>query len=127
MNNPIPEPRQDRLPFSPVIGCLLAVLAGVLCAGVFFAGLWLTQRREIAYAPQPYSGIRLWIVSADEGGGLGLSTTWPVPGRAADRVCAVTTVRFLLASNSAEPTGTSFCECFERTGEAWSPGGSCPE
>lgn len=121
------EAADEHLPFSPAVGCVLAVVFGVLCAGAFFVVLGFNQRGDIAYAPKPYMSFRLWIVRGGEGRGLGLSMTRPLPGASEDRVCAETSVRFLLTRTSAGPSDVRYCECFERVGGAWSAAGSCPE
>lgn len=119
-------PSADRLPFSPAVGCVLAVLAGLVCASAFFAVLWMTQRGEIAYAPEPYRGVRLWIVRGGEGDGLGLSVTRPLPGATDGKICAETTVRYIPSSADLE-RDVSYCECFVRDGEAWLAAEGCAE
>jgi hypothetical protein len=122
-----PSSRPDVLPVSPAVGCLLAVAAGLLCAGAFALALRLQQRGEIAVSPQPFRAVRVWVLREAAGSGLGLSTTWPEPGATSDRVCATTAVRFLFTRPAAEPADTEFCECFARVGEGWAEAGSCPE
>ena len=121
------QPSEDRLPFSPAAGCVLAGFVGLLCAGVFFLALGFNQRGEITYAPEPFRGARLWIVRGDDGRGLGLSMTHPLPGDTLSHVCAETSVRFLLTGKDAAQTSVLYCECFERVGESWSGAGTCPE
>jgi hypothetical protein len=118
---------QDRLPFSPAVGCALAVLIGALCTGAFVVVLGFNQRGEIAIAPEPYRAVRLWIVRDGEGRGLGLSTTRPLPNATSDRVCAETSVRFLLTDTRQTPADVRYCECFARVGVTWSVVGACLE
>lgn len=121
------EPADDRLPFSPAVGCVLAIVTGAVCAGAFFLILGFNQRGDFAYAPEPYRAFRLWIVRDGQGRGLGLSTTLPLPGATEERVCAETSVRFLLTGEGTAPADARYCECFERVMGAWSGVGACPE
>lgn len=122
-----PHPREDRLPFSPAVGCGVAVLIGLLCAGIFFVALGFFQRGELTYAPEPYRSARLWLVRTDEGSGIGYSVTRPLRGETDDRVCAETAVRFLLTRRDASSPDVDFCECYERARGSWSSLGPCPE
>lgn len=85
------------------------------------------QRGEIAYAPEPSRAVRLWIVRDGEGLGLGLSTTRPLPSTTEGRLCAETTVRFLLTGRTTVPADVVYCECFDRVDGIGSGTGTCPE
>jgi hypothetical protein len=123
MGSPPTEP-PDRLPFSPAVGCLLSLLAGILCAGVFSLALWFSQQGEIAYAPDPLRGVRLWLVRGAGFSGLGVSTTRPLEGGSQGYACALTTVRFLICSGPPADDAV-YCECFTHSESGWSPAGAC--
>src|SRR3989304_4044079 len=71
--------REERLPFSPGVGCVVSVLGGLICAGAFFFLLWFNQQGQIVYAPEPYRATRIWLLSDVEGRGMGGSTPRPLP------------------------------------------------
>lgn len=119
--------REERLPFSPGVGCLLSILVGMVCAGAFFLILWLNQQGQIVYAPEPYRVTRVWTLSEVEGRGLGISRTRPLPGATADEVCARTEVHFYFLGPGVSDADTDYCECFTRTESGWSSAGSCPD
>jgi len=124
---PAPPTTVDRLPFSPAVGCLLSVLAGSLCAGAFFLALWLSQRGEIAYSPEPFRVTRVWLLREAEGRGVGISTTRPLPGATERELCALTTVRFILFGPSYPAADTDYCECYQLDPSGWSTVGPCGE
>ncbi len=124
---PAASTTDDRLPFSPAVGCLLSVVVGALCAGAFFLGLWFNDRGELAYAPEPFRVTRLWLLREAEGRGVGLSTTRPLPGGTDHEVCALTTVRFVFFGPSYPSADTDYCECYERGPSGWSSVGACGE
>jgi hypothetical protein len=125
---PTPAPREDdRLPFSPGVGCLLSIGLGLLCAAGFFLLLSFNQQGQIAYSAEPYRAARVWLLRGGEGSGLGLSITRPIPPVMEDRVCARTTVRFLFVSRQVPGSNVDFCECFTRTDAGWTSGGACSE
>jgi hypothetical protein len=128
--NPPPEPapsRRERLPFSPGVGCVLSILAGLLCAGAFFFLLWFNQQGQIVYAPEPYRATRVWILRGLEGRGLGVSTTRPLPEATSNRVCARTSVDFYFLGEGMPEANTDYCECFTRSESGWTVDGACPE
>jgi len=124
---PTPSTAHDRLPFSPAVGCLLSLLVGALCAGAFFLALWINDRGELAYSPEPFRVTRIWLLREAERRGLGLSTTRPLPGATDQEVCALTTVRFAFIGPSYPSADTDYCECYERGPSGWSPVGPCGE
>jgi hypothetical protein len=122
-----PATQDDRLPFSPVVGCVASVLVGALCAGAFFLALSLSQRGEIAYGTEPFRATRLWLLQDVEGRGLGISTTRPLPGATDEEVCALTAVRFVFLGGVAPAADTDFCECYRRGPAGWVSVGPCGE
>ena len=124
---PAPPAGDDRLPFSPALGCLLSVLLGVLCAGTFFLALWLSQRGEIAYSPEPFRVTRVWLLRDVEGRGIGISTTRPLPGATEQELCAFSTVRFLFLGPGSPSANTDYCECYQKGPSGWSAVGPCGE
>jgi hypothetical protein len=125
---PTSAPRQDdRLPFSPGVGCLLSLGMGLLCAAGFFLLLSFNQQGQIAYTSEPYRAARVWLLRGAEGNGFGLSITSPIPPVTEDRVCARTTVRFLFVSRQVPGSNAEYCECFILTDAGWTSGGACPE
>jgi hypothetical protein len=128
-----PEPKpegganEDRLPFSPAVGCLSSIGLGLLCAAGFFLLLWFNQQGQIAYAAEPYRAARVWLLRGVEGKGLGVSWTAPLPGATDEAVCARTTVRFLFVSGTVPESDAEFCECFTRSDGRWTSGGACPQ
>ncbi len=63
----------------------------------------------------------------DEGAaGLGLSLTRELPGGAAARRCALTSVRFF-GMTSETTDDVEFCECYSASAEGWIPAGACGE
>ena len=125
---PGPPPlRDDRLPFSPGLGCVLSILGGLICAGAFFFLLWFNQQGQIVYAPEPYRATRVWILREVEGRGLAVSTTRPLPGATSDRACAKTSVDFYFLGGGMPEANTDYCECFTRTDSGWTLAGDCPE
>jgi hypothetical protein len=118
---------EDRLPFSPAVGCTLSLLGGLACAAAFTFLLWFNQQGQIVYAPEPYRATRIWILRGAEGRGLGASVTRPLTGATADRVCAVTTVDFYFLGGGTPEASTDYCECFTRAGSSWTLAGDCPE
>ena len=119
--------REERLPFSPGVGCVVSVLGGLICAGAFFFLLWFNQQGQIVYAPEPYRATRVWILRGVEGRGLAVSTTRPLTGATSDRVCARTSVDFYFLGGGIPEANTDYCECFTRTDSGWTLAGDCPE
>jgi hypothetical protein len=118
--------REERLPFSPGVGCLLSFLAGLACAGAFFFVLWFNQQGQIVYSPEPYRVTRVWILRGAEGKGLGFSTSRPLPGATTDRICARTEVRFFFISGGMPEANTDYCDCYARSESGWAFAGACP-
>jgi hypothetical protein len=122
-----PRRSEDRLPFSPGLGCLASLLAGLVCAGAFAFLLWFNQQGQIVVAPEPYRATRVWILKGAEGRGLGVSSTRPLPGATSDRVCARTSVDFYFLGGGVPEANTDYCECFVRSGTGWIAAGECPD
>jgi hypothetical protein len=120
-------PGEKGLPFSPAVGCLLSVLAGLACAAAFFLILRFNQQGQIVYAPEPQRALRVWLLRGAEGRGIGISTTRPIPGATADRVCAETRVGFFFLGPGVPQADTSYCECFSRAAAGWVFEGACPK
>ena len=118
---------EERLPFSPGVGCLLSLLAGLAGAGAFAFLLWFNQQGQIVHAPEPYRATRIWILRGAEGSGLGASITRPMAGATEDDVCAATTVSFYFLGGGMPEANTEYCECFTRTDSGWTLAGDCPE
>jgi hypothetical protein len=118
-------PPEERLPFSPGVGCLLSILIGMVCAGAFFFVLWFNQEGQIVYAPEPYRATRVWILRGVEGRGLGVSTTRPLPGSTGDEICARTTVGFYFLAGGMPEANTDYCECYTHNDSGWTFAGAC--
>jgi len=119
--------REERLPFSPAVGCLLSVLLGLVCAAACFALLWVSDQGQFVYAPDPFRVTRVWILRGVEGRGLAVSTTRPLPTASADETCTRTTVRFYFTGRAVPGADTEYCECYVRDGSSWVPSGPCGE
>jgi hypothetical protein len=117
---------EERLPVSPAVGCLLSVVAGLVCAAAYFGIVWFSQQGQLVYAPEPYRATRIWILRGVEGRGIGVSTTRPLDETGSDNVCAVTEVRFYMLGGG-NGSDAEYCECFTRTQAGWAAAGACPE
>ena len=120
-------PPQERLPFSPGVGCLLSILVGLLCAGAFSLVLWLDRQGQVVYAPEPFRATRIWVLRGVEGRGLGISKTRPLPGATSESVCARTEVRFYFLGSAVPGADTHYCECYARGPSGWASAGACQE
>ena len=114
------------MPFPPAVGCLVSLGIGLLAAGVFYLLVTITVQGEIRFRRGELGETRVWLIREGGEQGIGISGTRVVSGsEAAGRACAETRVRFVMLRTDVPPEPVSYCECLERTGEAWGSIGEC--
>ncbi|HMK08762.1 MAG TPA: hypothetical protein VK449_06990 [Anaerolineales bacterium] len=128
MRQPAPSAgRQEQLPVSPTVGCVVSVLIGLMGSLAFFFVLWFNRQGQIVYGAEPFRTTRVWLLRGAEGRGLGISKTRPLPGATEDQVCARTEVSFYFIGGAVAGADTDYCECYARSDAGWSLAGGCPE
>lgn len=106
---------QDSLPVSPPVGCLIAIMIGLLGVALVFALGTLLTDGEIRVGRQEATAIRLWLVSDEQAQGFGISSP-RVVSRSAEMVCVQTDARFLLWRSDGSRDSLSYCECYRSEG-----------
>jgi hypothetical protein len=116
----------DRLPFSPAVGCLASIVIGLLAAGLLFNALRLARDGELRFGDSP-TAPRLWLVNEAGDQGVGISTA-EVLSRdfQGAGICLTTRVRFLLWRQAGADTSIDYCDCYQPAGNGWQFAGRCP-
>ncbi len=127
MTGPSSNARSAERPtgISPAGGCAIAlVLTTIGIAAVFAVGSLLI-RGDLVVTRGELLETRLWLVRELDHEGLGFSHSSLV-SEDETRACVLTRVGFLLWRSSGDPSGTSFCSCYERRQATWEEVGPCP-
>lgn len=117
---------RDELPVSPLSGCLIAILIGLLGVGMVFAVGTLLTNGEIRFGGQEATATRLWLVSDDQAQGLGISRP-EVVSSSASQLCVRTNTRFLLWRSDGSLSSVSYCECYRNQNGRLVFEGVCPD
>jgi hypothetical protein len=115
------------LKISPRAGCFIASAMGIILLSLIWSVFLLAIQGEIRLQTGDLTGLRLWLITADGGTGLGLSRTRNASAEQDENEehCVETTTHFLLLGSSApEPVGT-YCECYANQGGGWQFVGAC--
>lgn len=117
----------EDLPFSPVIGCLLALAVGLAGAFLAFQIVKLVAQGELRYGGPPMAPNRIWYVQEAETAGFFLATNRVISGSLQqDELCVRTRVRSLLWRDQGEAAIDGYCLCYQKAETGWRQLGSCP-
>lgn len=120
------DQRNDDLPFSPWIGCLVAILVGVLAAFLVVQIARLAFFGEIRLGGPSIAPHRIWYVQDADNAGIMASTTRVVAGSmAGERVCLRTSVHAFLWRRDESNSIGGYCLCYERIDGRWSQQDTC--
>lgn len=118
---------EDRLPFSPLVGCLLAIVIA-LAGGFFVLQIGrLMYFGEIRFGGPDLNPNRIWLVRESENAGISISRTKVISGSLDDeQVCLRTRIRSIFWRRDDSPPIAGYCLCYQRANDAWSQTGDCP-
>ncbi len=120
---PIPEEAPTRL--TPLSGCLLSLLLGLLGVGAVILAGTLATSGELVWRRGELLETRLWLVNDPGNQGLAFSNDRVTRQEDASQRCVTTRVRFLLWRAEAPAAIDEFCACYTRVDPGWEYAGAC--
>lgn len=120
--------RSDDLPFSPMLGCLIALLVGLAGAFVVFQLVRLVYFGELRFGGPALAPNRLWLVREADNAGLFLSNSRVISGAMNEQeVCIRTSIRSVQWRHDESQQVAGYCLCYMKAAGSWQQQGSCPQ
>ena len=116
-----------ELRISPKAGCFIACSIGILLLGLIWSVFLMAIKGEIHIQTADLTGFRLWLITANDQSGLGLSHSRSLSAEQDENGehCVETTTHFLLLGSSAPEPAQPYCECYVDQSGQWQFVGAC--
>ena len=116
----------DRMPFSPLVGFVLAILIALVAGVLVFQLGRLIYFGEIRLGGPEMTPNRIWLVRESENAGILMSKAAVVSGSLdGQQVCVNTRIWSLYWRRDESPDISGYCLCYERVNDAWRQAGEC--